>query len=109
MTDQELDSLIDTAKPTIRTMLRAVIEQGQHGGMFNIAAIPLPNGQVWDVVCGVFSEPASKLLAAMLAQGVPHMMESFAKLALKPGQPQLGATQTPKTGGPGGFTVPKRA
>lgn len=102
MTDQELDVLLDQARPTLRTALRQVIEQKQTAMMFPLGLIKFPNEQKWDITCFVMIEPLAKLIAPLVLHGIPGMFESQIKPHLKPGQ----VLPEPLKHGSGGLQVP---
>jgi hypothetical protein len=85
MTDQDLDALIEQARPELRTALRGILEGKHPDMMFPLGRIPFPNQQFWDVTCLVMIEPIHKLIAPLLVHGIPNMFASQAKPHMKPG------------------------
>lgn len=83
MTDQQLDELIDRAKPDLRKALRMILESQTGGHLFNIASQRLPSGARWDVVVAVLNEPTGRLVEAVL-EGTDRMTQSFVKAMGQP-------------------------
>ncbi len=92
MTDQELDALIETARPILRKAIQSVIEQKQYAVMMPLGVIQFPNQQHWDVTCFILIEPLAKLIAPLVLHGIPNMFGSQAKPMMKPGE---GSTEIP--------------
>jgi hypothetical protein len=106
MTDQELDVLLDKAKPALRTAIRAVLEKGAPGYLLTIAQMSLPNGQTWDITCGMFNEPLGKMVEAIAVTGFKQQMDSFAKLQAPAGTPGGKPAAGPPKGPAKAFSVP---
>ena len=93
LTDESIDALIEAARPALRSSIRASIEKLVPVHMFEVAKIPLPSGQQWQLVIAVMTEPMSSILAATALQGFPAMLAAFEKMQ-KPAAP------------PSGFSIP---
>lgn len=85
-TDEQLNALIEQAKPALRESIRAAIEKLAPIQMFEIAKVPLQSGQQWQLVIAVMLEPMSALVSGTVLQGVPTMMAAYEKLQ-KPAAP----------------------
>lgn len=102
MTDADLDTFIDQAKPELRNALRAVLTGQSAQYLFDIAALPLPNGQTWAIVCAVLNEPVATMVEA-IGDGLDRMNESMMKVvppeAAQAAQAQMQQPPPPRRGG----------
>jgi len=80
ITDESIDALIEQAKPILRQSIRAAITQLVPIHLLEIAKIPLPSGQQWQLVLAVMTEPASNLVAGTMLNGFPSMIAAFEKM-----------------------------
>jgi hypothetical protein len=96
ITDQQIDALIETARPQLRAMIRGVF-QGEPLHFLKIGEQPLPSGQTWQVVVAVMNEPFAAVASGTLMQGVPALMKAYEKLN-KPAEPAIPSTA--------GFSIP---
>jgi hypothetical protein len=78
VSDEEIDALIDRAKPELRKAFRSILN-GSAVHFFNIGSQPLTSGERWDVVACIMSEPISRLVESVTG-GVEKMGLSYAKL-----------------------------
>lgn len=86
VTDEQLDALIERARPEIRRSLRGILN-GEAVHLFNIAEQPLPAGGSWAVVCCILSEPLACLTESVL-KGADAMGNSYQKLHGPPKSPE---------------------
>lgn len=96
VTDEQLDSLIEAARPNLRNCFRAAIEQHAPVHFFEVAKLPLASGAEWSLVIAVMIEPFAALAGATMLQGMPAMQAAYAKLQKAPETAPLGS----------GFSVP---
>lgn len=94
ITDQQIDDLIEAAKPNFRIALRAAMEHSAPAHMFEIAKLPLTSGQEWPVVVAILLEPMAAMLTHTILQGVPAMFAAYEK-AQKPAAPQASGFAIP--------------
>ena len=95
ITDEQLDSLIESNRQNFRTALRACMESLQPIMWFEIAKLPLPSGEQWQVGVAIALEPMAQMMMALSLQGMPAMEAAYRKLQT-PQNPPQGA----------GFTIP---
>jgi len=104
MTDAELDTLIEAARPSLRVAMRNAIEGKQQAMMFSLGQISFANKQSWSVSAFVLIEPLAALVQPMIMTGIPAMLASQMKPAMKPSdQPSPSA---PPRSSSGGLSVP---
>ena len=106
MTDEQLDAIIEAAKPNLRTAIRQTTEQKQLAMMLNLGMVTFSNKQTWNVSCFVMTEPMAELVGPLIMHGVPNMIQAQMKPHMKPGEAPPSPAQPAQPPKRGGFSIP---